>query len=373
MAKKIDELSFSDKCKQYLEDQWRSMLMYRTDGGSDEPLKKAPASLRQAIFDCLKSKTKTYRYVLPTQILCKCVDSSLDCRSLQAAFRSAGAFDARSVAHEVIVPFDRENHQVLGGSPEPYVSNPLRCDSVTRQHRAKQKNKVEWDKLVSVLGKVQRANDPALTRRIFDQVLFIMFDMLDEVKVTYPVPNRVSLDRTLSIMTNFLAVKSGGDRLEGLATALFRVVGRRFKIFDDIRRERVNVADASSGMAADIECRQGGKIVLMVEVKDRVLSLVPMDSKLALARSRKINEIMFMAQGGIEPSEHEMVEARITREFASGQNIYVVRLEDFAKGILTILGESGRVDYLHEVGDELDRATSPIPHRKAWAALLQEA
>ncbi len=76
--------------------------------------------------------------------------------------------------------------------------------------------------------------------------------------------------------------------------------------------------------------------------------------------------------GGIESSEKDAVQKRIEREFGSGQNIYVTDLTGFAKSILMLLGEAGRVEYLHEVGRELDRAFSPIPHRKAWASLLQE-
>ena len=371
MAKKIDDSTFREKCEAYLNDRWHTMVMYRSDGGGDEPLGKEHAKIKKHVADCLRSKTKTYRYVLPTQLLCKCVSSSLDCRSLQASFNSPGAFDARSIAHEIIVPFDRENHQVLGGSPEPYVSNPLRCNSVTKQNRAKQKNKTDWDKLVLVLGKIEEQRDLAFTRLMFDQVLFVVYDMLDDVKVTYPVPNRISLPGTLNLMRQFLTVKSGGDRLEVLAAALFRVIGRLFDLYDDVRREKVNVADASSGMAADIECRRQGKVALIVEVKDRTLTLVQLDSKLVTARSKKINEIMFMAQGGVEHAETVDIEERVGREFGSGQNIYVVELISFAGSILMILGEAGRVEYLHEVGRELDRGSSPIPHRKAWASLLQ--
>jgi hypothetical protein len=98
-----------------------------------------------------------------------------------------------------------------------------------------------------------------------------------------------------------------------------------------------------------------------------------MDSKLRIARSKKIDEILFMAEGGIEQSERVSIEERITREFSSGQNIYVVDLISFAKSILLIFGEKGRVEYLREIGLELDRASSSISHRKAWGALLQLA
>jgi hypothetical protein len=44
---------------------------------------------------------------------------------------------------------------------------------------------------------------------------------------------------------------------------------------------------------------------------------------------------------------------------------------DFALGIMILLGEAGRVDFVDRVGKELDRVHSDIAHRKAWAELLK--
>jgi hypothetical protein len=82
--------------------------------------------LIKAVSTSVNSSTKTFRYVLPTQLLSKLADPSLDSRCLQSQRGGQGAFDARSVAKLVIAPFDQNNENVLGGSEDPYVSNPLR-------------------------------------------------------------------------------------------------------------------------------------------------------------------------------------------------------------------------------------------------------
>ncbi len=46
---------------------------------------------------------------------------------------------ARQVAHKVIVPFDQQHNQVLGGSKEPYVNNPLRYPGITLDYRNQQR------------------------------------------------------------------------------------------------------------------------------------------------------------------------------------------------------------------------------------------
>ncbi len=79
-----------------------------------------------------------------------------------------------------------------------------------------------------------------------------------------------------------------------------------------------------------------------------------------------------MAQQGIEPKNHDAIDKKITQEFTSGQNIYIFNLVEFAKGILILLGERGRVDFISRIGPELDASKSSIKHRKAWATLLKE-
>lgn len=366
------EINLSNEARSYLETRWREVTNLFEQGHPKEPLGEDQSQLKQLVQDCLTSKTKTYHYVLPTQLLCKAVDPSLDSHSLQRAYGKPGAFDARTVAHSVIVPFDQANHRVLGGSSEPYVSKPLRCPAVIPEYRDQQKVKADWDKLIQVLDIVESANSEAFVRQLFDQVLFEIYKLLSDVTVVYPIPNRISLHHTYHLIENYLSERSGGDRIEAVCTALFRTIGKRFNIFDAVKREKVNAADASSGMIADIECWLDNKIILLVEVKDRSLTLTQLDAKLDIARSQRISEILFIAEQGKEVNEVEAIGARISAEFTSGQNIYVSNFIDFSPGILILLGEEGRVDFLEEIGKELDRANSSILHRRAWANLLRQ-
>lgn len=365
------ELTFSQKCSKYLSERWEQVGSI-VENELEEPLSGKLSDFKKVIFDCLTSKTKTYRYVLPTQILSKCVDSTLDCRSIQVSWSKKGAFDARSVAHDVIVPFDRSNHNVLGGSPEPYVNNPLRCPAVIPEYRGKQKNQTDWDKLIIVLDAVQSEDNVEFTKNVFDQVLYEIYKLLSSVIVTYPTPNRISLDNAIVLITEYISVKSGGERLEAVSTALFKIISEKFGLFDEVKREKINTADASSGMVADIECKLRGKTVLLIEVKDRNLTLTQLDSKLDKARSERISEILFLAENGIDKSKEKEIAEKIRHEFTSGQNIYISNLLDFCKGILMLLGEKGRVEFLSKIGPELDRVNASIKHRKAWAKLLKE-
>ncbi len=365
------EQSFTEQCREYLNKKWKQVSSAIEADSFTDPLLPDYASLKELLTACLTSTTKSYHYVLPTQLLCKCVDRRLDSHSIQAAYNKPGAFDARTIAHGVIVPFDQANHRVLGGSAEPYVNNPLRCPAVIKRYRTQQKNKQDWDKLVAVFDAVEEAKSPKFTQKVFDQVLAELYRLLSDVQVVYPTPNRVSFKQTVDLVQSFTVDKSGGDRIEAVCAALFRAIASEFGLFDDIRRQKVNVADSVSGMGADIECRYKGKIALLVEVKDRSLTLTQLNVKLDTARVKKISEILLLAERGLEQAEQTQVEERVTSEFSSGQNIYISNFLDFSTGLLILLGEKGRVVFLGLVGQELDKANSSIVHRRAWSQLLK--
>jgi hypothetical protein len=145
--------------------------------------------IRSAIQKSINSQTKTYRYVLPTQLLAKAVDPALDARCVQVASGLTKAFDARSLCHTVIVDFDRKNNDVLGGSPSPYLSNPLRIPALTQDHRGQQKNKVGYDDLIFVLNFAQA--NPEKAGSLLRSVLSAVFRRLALAAVVYAVPNRV--------------------------------------------------------------------------------------------------------------------------------------------------------------------------------------
>ncbi len=363
------EQSFSQKADQVLSRLWKSVENKSGKSGTIQFIKDA--RIIQLIDDCINSNTKSYRYVLPTHVLAKLVDNALDCRSIQKAWGVEGAFDARSIAHAVVVPFDQRNHRVLGGSSEPYVNNPLRCPAVTSEFRDRQKNKTDWDKLTEVLDHIQKSRIEDL-ENFFKQILYSVYQRLSEVRISYPTPNRISFANALLIIDRFLKEKSGGERLESVVTALFLTIGQRFRLFDEINRGNVNAADASSGSLADIECLNKGKKKLLVEVKDRKLTLTQLESKVDQARTEKVREILFLSKG-IEEKSEDHVKRKIKSEFVSGQNIYVIDFDSFLENVLVLFGEEGRTEFISNIGPELERVNAAIHHKKTWSNLLKQA
>ena len=192
-----------------------------------------PEAIREAIERSINSRTKTYRYVLPTQLLAVLTDSTLDCRAIQEGSGLAGAFDARSLFPRVIVPFDRQNHNVLGGSTEPYVNNPLRIPAVLPQYSGPQKDKAGFKDLCNVLGYAHRHKSEV--GALFSAVLAAIARRLVGTHIIYPVPNRISLEQTMYVLESFLGSRSGGVRLQIVSVALFRCMGQLLNLFSKVR------------------------------------------------------------------------------------------------------------------------------------------
>ncbi|MCX7804106.1 MAG: hypothetical protein N3A38_02840 [Planctomycetota bacterium] len=181
----------------------------------------------------------------------------------------------------------------------------------------------------------------------------------------------MSLKQTRRLVRDFLSVPAGGVRLQAVVAAMFRNIGKRFRLFNEVRCGAANVADARSGVAADLECMaENNKVVLAVEVKDGKLRLRHVQDKLPAARGKEISELLFLVHGGTEPEENGDIDSLIEREFITGQNIYVCEFETFLDACLVLFGEEGRGEFLREIGMELNNQRADIVHRRGWSDAL---
>lgn len=350
------------RCRRKLSERWGLVT------GGNLQIASIPSESAAAIERSVNSTIKTCRYVLPTQLLAKCATPSLDCRSVQAGCGLKESFDARSVNQDVLVPFDRDNHNVLGGSTEPYANNPLRIPAITPAHRAAQKDKSGYDDLMLVLDYAQQ--HPEAVEPLFDHVLMSVARRLDQALIVYPVPNRVSLSQTIAVLSQFLKSKSGGLRLQAVTVALLKTLGGRFAMFESVSSSKTNAADASTGGVADLECLDSkGNIVLAVEVKDRQLTLRHVQDKLPAVRKKGVKELLFLVRGGATSGDAGSIDKLTQKEFITGQNVYVCEIDEFLQNCLVLLGETGRREYLAEIGAQLDEVKADIEHRTIWRDL----
>ena len=352
-----------DQVAEWLGDAWKLALV--SGSNEDDP----------EIDALCESNLVSIRYALLTQLLGKHADHRRDALCLQrgASERTLeeGRWDPRSFSAAVVVPWVQATDNVLGTSPDPYVNKPLRRRRLDDWSVAL-RGRSQWEQLVALLYEVQERNEPAHTEATLRRCLAAIARRYAELNITYAVPNRISAEQCESAYGQFIAPASGGEAPLIAATALFRIIGRRFGLFDEVTRQRINEADAASGAPGDIQCYRGTppQIMLSVEVKDRELTLLDLNASIAKARQAEVTELLFTAPA-VNDADLENAAARIRDEWAQGTNIYRLSLTELLHVVLALVGEDARVALTREIGEEINASATQPSLRTRWASILE--
>ena len=327
--------------------------------------------INQDIARLVGSGFVSIRYCLPTQLLGKLTDPKLDCLCLQkGSGDSDSQWDPRSFSQDVIVKWCAENQSVLGTSPDPYVGKPLRKTRL-EENPKNVRGKEEWVLLYRVLDEVERRNTKEFTRLCMLHTVRSIHKKFAELTFEYIVPERVSIEQTENLIREFLSESSGGDRGLSVAAALFETFGKYFGIYNEVKRHAINAADQATGMAGDIECIDAdGELRLAIEVKERNVTLADVRSAVLKARQASLRELLFNAPGA-NPLEKEEIADLFSKTWASGTNLYRLSISELVRVGLSLTGESGRKDFLENVGKQLDEYGTQPSNRKRWKELLE--
>jgi len=87
---------------------------------------RPPEAICKLIEAVMKARDVTYKYILVTRLLGQRAESSVHPRALQASSSLNQAYDARSLCHNVVVPFEKTHGNLFGLSNEPFLNKPAR-------------------------------------------------------------------------------------------------------------------------------------------------------------------------------------------------------------------------------------------------------
>lgn len=235
------------------------------------PLSDATASL---INEILRGTHKTYRYILVNALLAKATNGKINALALQLADGKGGKFDARSLCHSVVVPFEKLLLPgCLGGSNEPFLNKPARFVSLSMKNAARSgKDKETLENLINILSSIntsQKAYDylksaMVVLKENHEQYLkkFSIGDTLLNVSEF----SQLVLDYVYQITDHAM----GGEICALLVAELEQMyLGKDFKVVP----HKVNESGASSKEVGDIDIYDAeGTIVTAIEVKDKNFS-----------------------------------------------------------------------------------------------------
>ncbi len=123
-------------------------------------------------------------------------------------------------------------------------------------------------------------------------------------------------------------------------------------------------------MPGDIVCYDDDdKIVLVVEVKDRSLTLVDLRDAATKALSSGQIENLLFAVPRLDEGDLNSIKAQIEGQWASGLNIYHLDIRALVTAAFVLLDEGWRTELLREIGKELDDR-GVYSSREQWRFLL---
>ncbi len=323
------------------------------------------ADLAAKIEAVLDGPQKTYRYILFTGILAKTTTPKCHARSLQLRWANPGAFDARSFCTKVVLPFEATClPDALGGSPDPFVNNPARFESVELTNATQgAAGRLALENTHAVLESLQ--DRPASARPALAHAIAHLRAKMRPPKITAKRKSVVPTNETLSSFLDFLDANCGGEAATAITGCALRILFPKAKVVI----HRVNQAGAPSTQYGDIDVVFSDKKVYAVEVKDKPFNDASVDRSAALAFNRGAKKLIWAV--GMHGEASAINQQNKIAEWArQGLDLSFLKLADLLKALFAAFGEDewqGMVDSTASILSEMKaRSSTMAKFRKAF-------
>lgn len=252
--------------------------------------------ISQTIQTVLTGTHKTYRYILVNALLAKATNEKINALSLQKGDGKGGKFDARSLCHKVVVPFEKlQLPGCLGDSNEPFLNKPARFVSLSLTNAVRAgKDRETLENLITILSQIN-TSEQAYT---YLKVAMVVLKKNHEAYLKKFSVGDILLDVSeFSQLVLDYIYKITDHTLEGEVCPLVVSVLEQFYLGSDYRvvPHKVNESGSSSKEVGDIDIFDSeGTLVNAIEVKDKTFSEQDVIHAVTKFRMAHINSSMFI-------------------------------------------------------------------------------
>ncbi|GAA0725707.1 hypothetical protein J2744_000998 [Halorubrum trapanicum] len=360
MSDLAEENVSPEAASEILNREWKHVL-------SDDATEYVDDSFVQSnVRDVLTDSSKTYRYILVNAALSKAANPEIHYRALQAGSSLDGAYDARSVAHKALVPWEKDHGERLGGSPEPFVNNPARHPEVDTGNRARSSRKQErlYNLLQRLEDKVaQGALEPTDVLRETLQAV----SELESKTVEFESPSAAPYELIADKIERYITESGNGERLPAVVAGIVRTYydhagGEDWRV----DCEHANVSDEFSNAAGDVEIFRGDALHKAIEVKDKPATRSSVQHAVEKGRLNELGEYLFVLGAGFRSGEER--DARQAAEDAPIELIFITPEE--LLGTLKLVDDADRLSFLEAVGEFLNDMRANQSNKRAFTELV---
>jgi len=357
-AVSVDE----DRADSLLRSEWSRVL------NEDEGEYVENDVIRQKLSEVLNASQLTYKYILVTNILAKAVNSDIHYRAMQAKSDLEGAYNARSLGHKVIVEWEKENGERLGGSNEPFLNKPARDPEFSLENAARSKSAQE--RLYNLLERLQEKTESGevAPEDVLRQTLKEI-SKLEPHTVDFESPSEVPFGKLAEKVREYLEETGGGERLSAVCAGVMRAY--YFSAGGDgwrIDAEHANSPDEFSGSAGDIEIFRDDELAQAIEIKDKPTERSDIQHAVRKAQENELGEYLFLIGSGFR---NETEKKGALQEIEDAPVEIVLLYPEDLLSVLRFVGDSGRVLFVEAVGEFLNNMRATEENKEGWAEIAQ--
>jgi hypothetical protein len=218
----------------------------------------------------LQSNHKTYKYILVNGLLAKATNEKINALALQAGAPLDGAFDARSLCHNVLVPFERDFlHNALGGSNEPFLNKPARFTHLSNTNAVRKgQDKETLSLLIDIFNSIHISTE---ANNYLACALEFLNQKIEENKLQHDstINYNPTLIELYEFVFRFLEKSFEGETSAIVVGSLEKIYHSQFSKHFNVIAHKVNQSGASSKEIGDVDIFKGSEFYYSIEVKDK--------------------------------------------------------------------------------------------------------
>lgn len=260
------------------------------------------------ISEILRGTHKTYRYIMVTALLAKATNNEINILSLQKGDGDGGKYDARSLCHKVLVPFETlKLPGCLGSSNEPFLNKPARFVSLSLTNAVRRgKDLQTLSDVIDVLSNVSNSSD---AYKYLKSALSTMKEVSKEYISKFSVGDAlIDISEFSQLVLDYIYTITEHS-LEGEICPLIVAELEQMYLGKDFKVEphKVNQSGASSKEVGDIDIYdKNKKLLYSIEVKDKDFSKQDVVHAITKFKQADLSTSLFVYGKNVSFDENEV-------------------------------------------------------------------
>ncbi len=353
----------NDEASNVLNREWNRIL------NDDEHGYLNDKTISRQISEVLNGSQLTYKYILVTNVLAKAVNPRIHYRAMQAQSDLSGAYNARSLGHQVLVEWEKEHGERLGGSNEPFLNKPARFPEFAMEnaHRSVSAHRRLYELLDTLEEDTNSGEIDTLD--VLRHTLYEI-SLLESQTIDFKSPSDVPFRELRERVEGYLEESGGGERLAAVTAGAMKVYYNHANGEEwTIESGHANISDEFSNAAGDVEVFRDDELVRAIEVKDKPTERSDIQHAITKARENELGEYLYVIGAGFRTQTEK--QGSVAEIENAPLEIILVYPDDLLS-LLKFVEDAGRISFTESVGEFLNAMRASDENKEHWKEMIEE-